>query len=103
MPGEAREQGQGVGGNSHHVTARLAWSLMALSVALLVGGIVLARTTRLADPQLYPYDPELYPYGGAIDTVLGVATVLTFSVVGAIIASRHPHNTIGWTFCTMGW
>jgi len=28
--------------------------------------------------------------------------VLTFSVVGAIVASRHPRNTIGWLFCTVG-
>ncbi len=75
---------------------------MALSVALLLGGIALARTTRLDDPKLFPYDPELYPYGGAIDAVLGMVTVLTFSVVGAIIASRHPRNTIGWIFCSIG-
>ena len=31
-----------------------------------------------------------------------MATLLTFSVVGAIIASRHPRNTIGWLFCTVG-
>ncbi len=28
--------------------------------------------------------------------------MLTFSVVGAIIASRHPRNAIGWLFCSMG-
>ncbi len=75
--------------------ARLSWSLVALSVALLVGGIALARTTRSIDPEL--------PYGGADDAVvLTLATVLTFSVVGAIVASRHPRNTIGWIFCTVG-
>jgi hypothetical protein len=66
---------------------------VALSVALLVGGVALARTTRLADPELYPYDPELYPYGGVVDAVLGVATVLTFSVVGAIVALRATPAT----------
>src|SRR5215218_1065888 len=86
----------------HHATAWLAWSLVTLSVVLLVGGIALARTTRLADPELYPYDPELYPYGGVVDAVLSLATVLTFSVVGAIVASRHPRNTIGWIFCSIG-
>ena len=31
-----------------------------------------------------------------------LATMLTFSVVGAIVASRHPRNTIGWLFCGTG-
>jgi len=45
------------------------------------------------------------PYGSAGDAdnvILTLATALTFSVVGAIVASRHPRNTIGWIFCTMG-
>jgi len=79
----------------HHATAWLAWSLVALSVALLLGGIALARTTRLADS-------EFYLYGGTVDAVFTLATLLPFSVVGAITASRHPHNTIGWLFCTVG-
>jgi hypothetical protein len=34
--------------------------------------------------------------------VANLVTLLTFSVVGAIIASRHPRNTIGWLFCSVG-
>jgi hypothetical protein len=70
-----------------HTAARLAWSLVALSLTLFVGGIALAQTTRAIDKEL--------PYGGAVFTVLGLATVLAFSVVGAVVASRHPRNTIG--------
>jgi hypothetical protein len=74
-----------------------AWSLVALAVALLAGGIALARTTR---------SPELeLPYGSVGDAdyvVLALANVLTFSVVGAIVASRHPRNPIGWIFSTVG-
>jgi hypothetical protein len=73
----------------------LAWSLVTLSVTLFLGGIVLGRTTSSIDAEL--------PYGGADDAVvLTLASVLTFSVVGAIVASRHPRNAIGWIFCTIG-
>ena len=73
------------------------WSLMMLSVAFLLGGISLSLTTR-------PTVPEL-PYGSEAElgsAVFSAAMVLTFSVVGAIIASRHPRNTIGWLFCSIG-
>jgi hypothetical protein len=68
-----------------------------LSVALLVGGVALARTMGPTPPGL--------PYGSVADAdtvVLSLAIVLTFSVVGAIVASRHPRNTIGWLFCAIG-
>jgi hypothetical protein len=77
--------------------AWLAWSLVALSVALLLGGIAFALVTRSTVPDL--------PFGGETDdgsVVADLVTLLTFSVVGAIIASRHPRNTIGWLFCSVG-
>ena len=79
---------------SRRATAWLAWSLVALSVALLVGGVALARATGFTDPG--------QPYGGAGDAVLTLAIWLPFSIVGAIVASRHPRNPIGWIFCTIG-
>jgi hypothetical protein len=81
----------------NRAAAWLAWSLVALSVALLVGGVALARTTGSTALEL--------PSGstGSADSVaLLLAMVLTFSVVGAFVASRHPRNAIGWIFCTMG-
>jgi len=79
---------------SHRAAAWVAWSLVVLSVVLLVGGIALAQMT-LSTTQERPY------YGPA-DAVLFLATVLTFSVVGAIIASRQSRNAIGWIFCGIG-
>jgi hypothetical protein len=79
------------------VAAWLAWSLVALSVALLLGGIALALVTRSTVPDL--------PFGGETEdgsVVADLVKLLTFSVVGAIIASRHPRNTIGWLFCSVG-
>jgi hypothetical protein len=72
----------------------LAWSLVTLSVVLLVGGIALAQMARSTGPGRPYYDP--------VDAVVNLATVLTFSVVGAIIASRQPRNAIGWIFCGIG-
>jgi hypothetical protein len=77
--------------------AWLAWLLAALSVALLVGGIALSRAVSSTAPDL--------PFGGETNdasVVANLVTLLTFSVVGAIIASRHPRNTIGWLFCSVG-
>ena len=63
-------------------------------MALLVGGISLSLSKRSTVPKL--------PYDGAVDAFFTLAPMLTFSVVGAIIASRHPRNAIGWLFCGMG-
>ena len=93
----AKEQGREVGGMGRRA-AWLARSLVTLSVALLVGGIALARTAGSGAAVELPYGSE-----AELDSaVLNLATVLTFSVVGAIIASRHPRNAIGWIFCGMG-
>jgi hypothetical protein len=72
----------------------LAWSLVTLSVVLPVGGIAvdqMARSTGLGRP-----------YYGPVEAAFVLATVLTFSVLGAMIASRQPRNAIGWLFCGIG-
>jgi hypothetical protein len=69
----------------------LAWSLVVLSVVLLVGGISFALMTRSTVPER--------PY---YDSVTLSVLALAFSVVGAIIASRQPRNAIGWIFCSVG-
>ena len=77
--------------------AWLAWSLVVLSVALLVAGIASSRAASSTAPDL--------PFGGETgdsSVVANLLTLLTFSVVGAIIASRHPRNNIGWLFCSVG-
>src|SRR5215204_2679521 len=84
-------QGRGVGGMSGRAAAWLAWSLVVLSVVLLVGGLSFALMTRSSVPER-PY------YGLVTLSVLALA----FSVVGAIIASRQPRNAIGWIFGGVG-
>jgi hypothetical protein len=82
---------------SNRAASRLAWTLVALSVAVLLGGLVLSRAASSTVPEL--------PFGGETEdgsVVANLITLLPFSVVGAIIASRHPRNTIGWLFCSVG-
>ena len=61
---------------STRAAAWLAWSLVTLSVVLVVGGIALAQMTRSTAPERLYYGP--------VDALLALATVLTFSVMGAM-------------------
>jgi hypothetical protein len=92
----AKVQDRGVGKVDRRA-AWLAWSLVVLSVALLVGGIALSRAASSTVP-----DPSFGGETNDASVVANLVTLLTFSVVGAIIASRHPRNTIGWLFCSVG-
>ncbi|HEY6674389.1 MAG TPA: hypothetical protein VIZ59_05680, partial [Rubrobacteraceae bacterium] len=92
-----KEQGRGAGGVGTRAASWLAWSLVALALALLLGGIALSRAASSVVPDL--------PFGGETDdgsVVANLITLLPFSVVGAIIASRQPRNAIGWLFCSVG-
>jgi hypothetical protein len=94
------EQGRGVGRTNSRVAAWLAWlawALVVLSVVLLVGGLVLSRaaSSTVADLQ----------FGGetkSANVLADLVTLLIFSVVGAVVVSRQPRNTIGWLFCGVG-
>jgi hypothetical protein len=68
----------------------LAWSLAGLSVAMFAVSVVLYVLTRSA---------QVPSSLGASRTVIELLTsvpVLAFPIVGALIASRRPHNPIGW-------
>jgi hypothetical protein len=83
----------------HRYATWLAWSLVALSMALLAGGVSLALVARSFGTELQPtHESEADPTGAIVKLV----TLLTFSVVGTIIASRQPRNAIGWIFCGIG-
>jgi hypothetical protein len=82
---------------SGRAPAWLAWSLATLSLALLLGGLSLSYAVRSSAPELLSKREADF-----VSVAITLATVLTFSVVGAIVASRHPRNTIGWLFCSTG-
>src|SRR5215207_10864430 len=65
--------------------SRLAWGSAALAVLVLVTGWGLSVTGSSFDASTL--------------TALVAAIVIGFAGVGALIASRHPGNLIGWLFC----
>jgi hypothetical protein len=77
-------------------TAWLTWSLAALSVAMFVGSValwVLARSTHV---------PSSWGANLTVGGLLGGVLFLAFPLVGALIASKRPHNPIGWILLADG-
>jgi hypothetical protein len=76
---------------STRAAAWLAWSLWALTLVLTALSLLLLALNR-SEPNV-----PLYDYWA--ESALGA---LTFSTVGAFVASRRPENPIGWIFCALG-
>jgi hypothetical protein len=74
--------------NHRIVATRLAWFLCLLCVGLAVGALLL---WLLSGRALIGFVRE---GDGAV-----VVLVVSFSVVGGLIVSHRPENTIGWIFC----
>src|SRR5918992_1181912 len=70
----------------------LAWSLASLSLAMFVVSLALYVLIRAAQPEA---PGSLGASRTVIDQMVSVP-VLAFPIVGALIASRRPHNPIGW-------
>jgi signal transduction histidine kinase len=77
---------------SEQTARRLSWSIAVFSIILVVSGVVISILALIADGQLVLFSHQF---------VTPVATI-TFGVVGALVASRHPRNPIGWLFCATG-
>ena len=86
-----REPGPKSGVMSPRAAAWLAWSMWALSLALTALSLILLRL-NLSHPNTPIYGPWL-------DNTL---TAMSYAPVGALIASRHPANPIGWLLCLYG-
>src|SRR5215207_8181180 len=72
--------------------AWLAWSVCAFSVAL----TLLYALLKFLTP---PIPARELGLGYAVFFTIGL---LLYPTVGALIASRRPHNPIGWIFCGIG-
>ena len=70
---------------SDRLIARLPWVLLTLAVVLVLAMVALSLGRE-----------ELF------DTVFSSLIALTFASLGALVASRHPANPIGWIFCAQG-
>ena len=70
------------------IVAWLAWALCLLCVCLAVGAVLLWLLNGRA------LNGFVREGDGAV-----VVLVVSFSVVGALILSHRPENTIGWIFC----
>jgi hypothetical protein len=83
-------------GLSVRAASWLAWSLAGLCAALFVANATLYALTRSAPL------PDNWDVNFNIAGLLGDATFLTFPLVGALVASRHLRNPVGWILLADG-
>jgi hypothetical protein len=79
---------------SARVSAWPAWSLCALCVALAAANLILALLNEHTLGEIFFISEQAI-------VIFAIWTV-SFSVVGALIASRRPENPIGWIFLADG-
>jgi hypothetical protein len=70
----------------------IAWSLCGFSLVLTGSGIGLLILLKL-----FYQEVPIYDYWGD-----ATAIAVSFSIVGAVIASRRPEHPVGWLFCAIG-
>ena len=70
--------------------AWLAWSVCAFSVALTLLYVLLELLTPPIPMREFPHWLLGYP-------VFFTIGLLVYPTVGALVASRRPHNPIGWS------
>jgi hypothetical protein len=81
---------------SRRSAAWLAWSFAALSMTLFLASLALCILARSAQV------PSSWGADLSVGGLLGKMLFLSFPLVGALIASRHPHNSIGWICIVAG-
>ncbi len=82
----------GRSGISQRTARRLAWATAVFSVVLVIAGLVISILALVADGQAVPFSHQFFT----------PVLTATYGVVGALVASRHPRNPIGWIFCATG-
>jgi signal transduction histidine kinase len=77
---------------SKQVARRLSWSIVVVSVIVVMTGLVISILAPITAGQGVPLSHQFFTPVGTI----------TYGAVGALVASRHPGNPIGWIFCAIG-
>jgi hypothetical protein len=91
---KTRDQVRGIVGLNSRAATRLAWSLCLLCVVLAVATLILALLNGRTLGEIFmAWGPSI----AALPT-----EAVSFSVVGALIASQRPENPIGWIFLADG-
>ena len=76
--------------------AALAWSLAALALALVVIDLAITIPGYVAGRGQDYLSPS---FGSSLYSAVAP---ITYALIGALIAARHPRNPIGWLFCAEG-
>jgi two-component system NarL family sensor kinase len=77
---------------SQQTARRLSWSITLFSFVVVLIGLVLSILALTANGNQAAFSHQFF-------TPL---LTITYCVVGALVASRHPRNPIGWMFCATG-
>jgi two-component system NarL family sensor kinase len=77
---------------SQQIARRLSWSITFFSTVVVLTGLILSILALTVSGNQATFSHQFF-------TPL---LTITYSVVGALVASRHPLNPIGWMFCATG-
>ena len=72
---------------SHRSAARIAWSIVGVAILGAAASLTIAAVGGAGVK------------GGLLVAIATIALFLVASIVGGLVASRHPSNPIGWILC----
>jgi signal transduction histidine kinase len=75
--------------------SRLAWSVGTVSIAMMVGALVLIFVDRHA---AVPVGSDQWTFSNVLNDMVNIAGI----TIGIVLASRRPDNRIGWLFLAAG-
>jgi hypothetical protein len=92
--GAREQQGREIGGINYRTASWLAWAVWVLTVVELPLSAALLF--------VIPTSSGITNLPDAVGTVVFAALIFTFSTVGVLIATRQPHNLVGWIMLVAG-